>query len=64
MVRMAVFGLEKVSRGDTDIIMSRLGVKTRIFHLGDYRRENVGPGQSIPEDYFFVNGWLEAHSNY
>jgi hypothetical protein len=38
---------------------SRLGVKTRIFHLGDYRRATVGPGQDIPEDYFFVNG--EAH---
>ncbi|KAI4235149.1 MAG: hypothetical protein L6R40_006548 [Gallowayella cf. fulva] len=39
---------------------SRLGVKTRVFHLGDYRRENVGPGQSIPEDYFFVNGRLKC----
>lgn len=36
----------------------RLGVKTRIFHLGDYRRQNLGPGQEIPEDYFFVNGVL------
>jgi 6-phosphofructo-2-kinase/fructose-2,6-biphosphatase 4 len=32
-----------------------LGVKTRIFHLGDYRRAIVGPGQEIPDDYFFVN---------
>ncbi|KLJ12457.1 elongator complex protein 2 [Blastomyces silverae] len=32
-----------------------LGVKTRIFHLGDYRRATVGPGQDVPDDYFFVN---------
>lgn len=30
-----------------------LGVKTRIFHLGDYRRATIGPGGSVPEDYFF-----------
>jgi hypothetical protein len=35
---------------------SRLGVKTRVFHLGDYRRATVGPGQDVPDDYFFVNG--------
>ncbi len=34
----------------------RLGVKTRVFHLGDYRRATVGPGQDVPDDYFFVNG--------
>ncbi|MCJ1418202.1 hypothetical protein MMC32_004548 [Xylographa parallela] len=34
----------------------RLGVKTRVFHLGDYRRATVGPGQDVPHDYFFVNG--------
>ena len=33
----------------------RLGVKTRIFHLGDYRRATVGPGKDVPDDYFFVN---------
>ncbi|KAL1972479.1 hypothetical protein VTN31DRAFT_6893 [Thermomyces dupontii] len=32
-----------------------LGVKTRIFHLGDYRRATIGPGQEMPHDYFFVN---------
>jgi 6-phosphofructo-2-kinase/fructose-2,6-biphosphatase 4 len=32
-----------------------LGVKTRIFHLGDYRRATMGPGMDVPEDYFFVN---------
>lgn len=39
-----------------DSLHSRLGVKTRIFHLGDYRRATIGPGQEMPEDYFFVNG--------
>lgn len=33
----------------------RLGVKTRIFHLGDYRRATMGPGAAVPEDYFFPN---------
>lgn len=31
-------------------------MKTRIFHLGDYRRATIGPGQDVPDDYFFVNG--------
>lgn len=30
-------------------------MKTRIFHLGDYRRATLGPGKDVPEDYFFVN---------
>lgn len=38
------------------LIRNRLGVKTRVFHLGDYRRATVGPGQDVPDDYFFVNG--------
>lgn len=33
----------------------RLGVKTRVFHLGDYRRATMGPGKDVPEDYFFIN---------
>ncbi|KAI4133326.1 MAG: hypothetical protein LQ347_002218 [Umbilicaria vellea] len=37
------------------LIRNRLGVKTRVFHLGDYRRATVGPGQDVPDDYFFVN---------
>jgi 6-phosphofructo-2-kinase/fructose-2,6-biphosphatase 4 len=32
---------------------SRLGVKTQVFHLGDYRRASLGPGQKVPDDYFF-----------
>ena len=39
---------------DPDILY-RLGVKTRIFHLGDYRRATMGPGKDVPDDYFFVN---------
>jgi hypothetical protein len=27
-----------------------------VFHLGDYRRATLGPGQDVPHDYFFVNG--------
>jgi 6-phosphofructo-2-kinase/fructose-2,6-biphosphatase 4 len=34
---------------------SRLGVKTRIFHLGDYRRATVGEGGQVPQDYFYPN---------
>lgn len=40
----------------TRVNTPRLGVKTRVFHLGDYRRANVGPGKDVPDDYFFVNG--------
>ena len=32
-----------------------LGVKTQIFHLGDYRRAHVGLKGTVPEDYFHVN---------
>lgn len=38
------------------LVTRRLGVKTRVFHLGDYRRATVGPGKDVPDDYFFVNG--------
>lgn len=37
------------------INVCRLGVKTRVFHLGDYRRATMGPGVDVPEDYFFIN---------
>jgi 6-phosphofructo-2-kinase/fructose-2,6-biphosphatase 4 len=30
-------------------------VKTRVFHLGDYRRATMGEGKDVPEDYFFIN---------
>jgi len=44
--------MDELSHGNS----LRLGVKTRVFHLGDYRRATVGPGQDVPDDYFFVNG--------
>ncbi len=30
-------------------------MKTRIFHLGDYRRATVGEGGHVPQDYFYPN---------
>ncbi len=30
-----------------------MGVKTRIFHLGDYRRATLGENSDVPEDYFY-----------
>ncbi|KAL8918806.1 MAG: hypothetical protein Q9208_007144 [Pyrenodesmia sp. 3 TL-2023] len=50
--RIAIATVGLPARGKT------LGVKTRVFHLGDYRRKNLRPGEGIPEDYFFVNGRL------
>ncbi|TLD12564.1 uncharacterized protein PgNI_02789 [Pyricularia grisea] len=47
--RIAIVMVGLPARGKT------LGVKSRIFHLGDYRRATVGPGGSVPEDYFFPN---------
>ncbi|KAI9797741.1 MAG: hypothetical protein M1835_006913 [Candelina submexicana] len=41
-----------------------LGVKTRVFHLGDYRRATVGPGHDVPDDYFFVNGERTSQSEH
>lgn len=38
----------------------RLGVKTRIFHLGDYRRATIPTEEDMPDDYFFVNGEWNA----
>lgn len=40
----------------------RLGVKTRIFHLGDYRRATIPFGEDMPDDYFFVNGECPSHT--
>ncbi|PNH53190.1 hypothetical protein VD0003_g4195 [Verticillium dahliae] len=47
--RIAIVMVGLPARGKT------LGVKTRIFHLGDYRRATVGDGGAVPEDYFFPN---------
>ena len=59
--RIAIITVGLPARGKThlSVALARylrwLGVKTRIFHLGDYRREHVGDGKDVPEDYFFVN---------
>ncbi|KAL4976178.1 6-phosphofructo-2-kinase-domain-containing protein [Aspergillus desertorum] len=47
--RIVIITVGLPARGKT------LGVKTRIFHLGDYRRATIPHGQDIPDDYFFVN---------
>ncbi|KAH9910081.1 bifunctional 6-phosphofructo-2-kinase/fructose-2,6-bisphosphate 2-phosphatase [Xylariomycetidae sp. FL2044] len=57
--RIAIVMVGLPARGKTHICVSMarylqwLGVKTRIFHLGDYRRATVGDGGSVPEDYFY-----------
>ncbi|KAG5520222.1 hypothetical protein PMAC_001300 [Pneumocystis sp. 'macacae'] len=49
------------ARGKTHLSVSLcryllwLGVKTRVFHLGDYRRQNLKKGEILPEDYFYIN---------
>ncbi|KAI0458007.1 bifunctional 6-phosphofructo-2-kinase/fructose-2,6-bisphosphate 2-phosphatase [Xylaria acuta] len=57
--RIAIVMVGLPARGKTHISVSMarylqwLGVKTRIFHLGDYRRATVGHGNDVPEDYFY-----------
>lgn len=56
---IATVGLPARGKTHLSVALARylrwLGVKTRVFHLGDYRREHVGDGNDVPEDYFFVN---------
>lgn len=58
-IAIATVGLPARGKTHTSVALARylrwLGVKTRIFHLGDYRRTIVGPGKDVPDDYFFVN---------
>ncbi|KAI0434525.1 bifunctional 6-phosphofructo-2-kinase/fructose-2,6-bisphosphate 2-phosphatase [Xylaria sp. FL1042] len=57
--RIAIIMVGLPARGKTHISVSMarylqwLGVKTRIFHLGDYRRATVGQNNDVPEDYFY-----------
>ncbi|PTB74392.1 bifunctional 6-phosphofructo-2-kinase/fructose-2,6-bisphosphate 2-phosphatase [Trichoderma longibrachiatum ATCC 18648] len=57
--RIAIVMVGPPARGKTHICVSMarylqwLGVKTRIFHLGDYRRATIGPDGTLPDDYFF-----------
>ncbi|KAL2003471.1 hypothetical protein VTN02DRAFT_3680 [Thermoascus thermophilus] len=59
--RIVIITVGLPARGKTHISVALarylrwLGVKTRIFHLGDYRRATIGPGQDVPDDYFFIN---------
>lgn len=56
---IATVGLPARGKTHLSVALARylrwLGVKTRVFHLGDYRRERVGDGKDVPDDYFFVN---------
>lgn len=56
---IATVGLPARGKTHLSVALARylrwLGVKTRVFHLGDYRREHLGDGKDVPEDYFFVN---------
>src|SRR4051812_21799834 len=56
---IATVGLPARGKTHVSVALARylrwLGVKTRIFHLGDYRRATVGPNNEVPDDYFFVN---------
>jgi hypothetical protein len=40
-------------------LMGRLGVKVRVFHLGDYRRQVLGT-KGLPEDYFWAKATDET----
>ncbi|KAJ5825494.1 hypothetical protein N7474_002632 [Penicillium riverlandense] len=59
--RIVIITVGLPARGKTHISVALarylrwLGVKTRIFHLGDYRRATIPFGEDMPDDYFFVN---------
>ncbi|GAM90624.1 hypothetical protein ANO11243_086690 [Dothideomycetidae sp. 11243] len=58
-IMIATVGLPARGKTHISVALARylrwLGVKTRIFHLGDYRRATVSENSDIPDDYFFVN---------
>ena len=59
--RIVIVTVGLPARGKTHISVALarylrwLGVKTHIFHLGDYRRAFVGQNGETPHDYFYVN---------
>ncbi|KAJ5715067.1 uncharacterized protein N7483_012248 [Penicillium malachiteum] len=59
--RIVIITVGLPARGKTHISVALarylrwLGVKTRIFHLGDYRRATIPTGEDMPDDYFYVN---------
>ncbi|KAM3566536.1 hypothetical protein ARSEF4850_000486 [Beauveria asiatica] len=64
--RIAIVMVGPPARGKTHVCVSLarylgwLGVKTRIFHLGDYRRATIGPESAVPKDYFFPDASPES----
>ncbi|KAF2000888.1 6-phosphofructo-2-kinase/fructose-2,6-bisphosphatase-like protein [Amniculicola lignicola CBS 123094] len=56
---IATVGLPARGKTHISVAIARylrwLGVKTHVFHLGDYRRATLGPGKDVPDDYFFMN---------
>lgn len=56
---IATVGLPARGKTHTSVALARylrwLGVKTHVFHLGDYRRAHVGSNGEVPDDYFHVN---------
>lgn len=56
---IATVGLPARGKTHTSVALARylrwLGVKTRVFHLADYRRATIGGNEIVPHDYFFVN---------
>lgn len=56
---IATVGLPARGKTHISVALARylrwLGVKTHIFHLGDYRRAFVGAKGEVPEDYFHIN---------
>ncbi|KAJ6145172.1 hypothetical protein N7470_009067 [Penicillium chermesinum] len=67
--RIVIITVGLPARGKTHISVALarylrwLGVKTRIFHLGDYRRATIPSGEDMPDDYFFVNGKSSSASS-
>ncbi|KTW28537.1 hypothetical protein T552_01797 [Pneumocystis carinii B80] len=59
--KIAIVMVGLPARGKTHLSVSIcrylrwLGVKTQVFHLGDYRRKNLKKGEVLPEDYFHIN---------
>lgn len=58
-IAIATVGLPARGKTHTSVALARylrwLGVKTHVFHLGDYRRATLPPGVDVPDDYFFMN---------
>ncbi|KAF2759177.1 6-phosphofructo-2-kinase/fructose-2,6-biphosphatase 3, partial [Pseudovirgaria hyperparasitica] len=58
-IAIATVGLPARGKTHVSVALARylrwLGVKTHVFHLGDYRRATLGPGKDVPDDYFFTN---------